>query len=392
VADFDDLFARARAVSIVAAAAHRGSRLRQRGEQARGPCPLCGGGEKSGSEPFSARVREGLWKCHACGASGDVIEFERLAGGHDGPLSAARALVGDIALPASAARPVPARPPKPAETLVDTVAIARVILAESVPAAGTIVEQWLWARGLDPHALPGGLGDGRGGAAVGLRFHPACPTAQWAVDGQPQRRAPAMVAPVAGPSALAWPACHVTYLAADGRAKANLGSDREGRPRPARKMFGRVGGGAVWLCRSVGANPLVVGEGIESAWALGTALGARSVVATLSLDNLQGGAVRGPGGELMLPARADPARPPFLVPGARDVVIGIDADMAPVRARVMAGGAACETVLDQRMRAELCAQLATQHWRRAGAAPRAWRPAWGQDFNDAAAAAQLGDR
>jgi hypothetical protein len=366
----DDLFARARAVSIVQAAHGRGVTLRVRGDGARGPCALCRAGEKSRSAPFSAKVKDGLWKCHGCGQSGDVIRFEQLAGGHDGPLSAARALVGDAARPAAAPRVArPERQQAEAEA-VASVDVARMMLAEAVSAVGTIVEAWLWARGLDPNGLPGGVS--------GLRFHPAFPVRAWAVGQGPDdvQRLPAMVAPICGPDGRPWPACHVTYLSRDGRAKADV--------RTARKMFGSVAGGAVWLCREAGANPLVVGEGIESAWALGQARRARSVAAVLSLDNFQGGAMRDPGGALMLPPVADPARPPFLVPGARDVLLGIDADMRPIRVKVRAGGVVRDQVeLGARARADLCAQLAAQHWRRIGAAPRAVRPDWGQDFNDA---------
>lgn len=374
----DDIFARARAVSIIEAVRARGGNLRARGDAARGACPLCGAGEKSKSSPFSAKVKDGLWKCHGCGQSGDVIKFEQLAGGHDGPLAAARALVGDDRRPLAAARVARPERAEPEPETVDSAEVARFILAGTVPAAGTIVEAWLWARGLDPHALPGALD-------AGLMFHPACPVRAWAVgaDAASVPVRPAMIAPISGPDGRPWPACHVTYLAADGRAKADL--------KTTRKMFGRMAGGAVWLCRAVGSNPLVVGEGIESAWALGQSLGARSVAATLSLDNLQGGAIRSPNGELMLPPAADPARPPFLVPGSRDVVIGIDADMSPVRVHVRAGGVVRrDVVLGSRARAELCAQLATQHWRRIGAAPRALRPDWGQDFNDAAVAVAKG--
>ncbi|OYZ15623.1 MAG: hypothetical protein B7Y35_06025 [Sphingomonadales bacterium 28-64-96] len=366
----DDIFTRARTVSIIEAVRARGGNLRARGDAARGACPLCGAGEKSKSSPFSAKVKDGLWKCHGCGQSGDVIKFEQLAGGHDGPLAAARALVGEDHRRASAPRIERARPAEPEPETVDSAEVARVILARSISWVGTIVEAWLWARGLDPHGLPGAVVQG------GLMFHPACPVRAWAVGAGPESvpTAPAMVAQISGPDGRPWPACHVTYLAADGRAKANL--------RTARKMFGRVGGGAVWLCRAVGANPLVVGEGIESAWALGQVMGARSVAATLSLDNLQGGAMRDDQGALMLPVAADPARPPFLVPGCRDVVIGIDADMSAIKAKVRAGGVMRLAELGSRERAELCAALATQHWRRMGAAPRALRPAWGKDFND----------
>jgi len=371
----DDIFVRARRdVTIRQAVLQRRGSLTGRGDKLRGACPLCSAGAKSKSAPFVIDQAEGWFKCHGCGAGGDVIKFEQLAGGHDRAIDAARALLNEI-LPAAKAREAraPVRAEAAAPKTVDSTAMARLILAEAVPAAGTIVEAWLWARGLNPHGLPGGVS--------GLLFHPAAPAWAWPVDGGPDdvRRVPAMIAPISGPDGRAWPACHVTYLAADGRAKAAV--------KTPRKILGQYQGGAVWLCRTVGANPMVVGEGIESAWALGAAMRARSVAAALSLDNLQGGAMRGPAGELMLPVAADPARPPFLVRGARDVVIGIDADMSPVKVKVRAGGIVRDQVeLGARARAELCAELACQHWRRVGAAPRAERPAWGQDFNDAAAA------
>ena len=370
----EDIFVRARRdVTIKQAVLQRRGVLQGRGDKLRGHCPLCGAGEKSKSAPFVVDQAEGWFKCHGCGQGGDVIKFEQLAGGHDRAIDAARALLNEV-LPAAKEREKrePKRAEKPEPETVDSTTMARLILAEAVPAAGTIVEAWLWARGLDPHGLPGGVS--------GLLFHPAAPAWAWGLDAGPDKvkRLPAMIAPISGPDGRAWPACHVTYLAPDGRAKAAV--------KTARKILGQYQGGAVWLCRTVGANPIVVGEGIESAWALGASLGAKSVAAALSLDNLQGGAIRGPGGELMLPVAADPARPPFLVRGARDVVIGVDADMSPIKVKVRAGGVVRDAVeLGARARAELCAELACQHWRRVGAAPRAERPAWGQDFNDAAA-------
>jgi hypothetical protein len=367
----DDIFARAaREVSIIDAVRQRKGVVTGRGDRLRGACPLCEAGAKSKSGPFVVDTRQGWFKCHGCDAKGDAIEFEFLAGGHRNKLEAARALLNEV-LPAAQEREKrePKRKAEPEIENVDSADVARFILAGAVPAAGTIVEQWLWARGLDPYALPGAL-------QTGLMFLADCPVRAWPIGGSDEDvpRRPAMIAPISGPDGRPWPACHVTYLAADGRAKADL--------KTTRKMFGKVAGGAVWLCRAVGSNPLVIGEGIESAWALGQVMGARSVAAVLSLDNLQGGALRDDGGALMLPVAADPGRPPFLVPHARDVVIGIDADMSSIKVKVRAGGVVRLAELGHRERAELCAALATQHWRRVGAAPRALRPAWGKDFND----------
>jgi DNA primase len=184
---------------------------------------------------------------------------------------------------------------------------------------------------------------------------------------------------------------HVTYLSADGRAKAGLRRS-DGSPAPARKFFGEARGAAFLLTDLDGPGPLIVGEGLETVWAVAGRFAAAGkhfrALATLSLANLQGSPLvhRDKGAFRLDAPRSDPDRLPFVVADAGDVIIAIDSDMAPVKARVCLSRRSPPVVrlLSSIERAELCGALASQAWTRAGAASvRIMRPRIGQDFNDA---------
>jgi hypothetical protein len=120
--------------------------------------------------------------------------------------------------------------------------------------------------------------------------------------------APAMVAPFADAQGLIR-GVHVTWLTPDGRAKAVLPAPRWQARGLARKMFGKVGGCAVFLTpygtERPDAGPLVVGEGIETTWSYAQELGRPCrAAAALSLENLQGHPVKLKGGALPLWALA----------------------------------------------------------------------------------------
>jgi hypothetical protein len=111
------------------------------------------------------------------------------------------------------------------------------------PAEGSLVEAYLWSRGLILEDVPD------------IRFHPAAPRGKPRAEGERELPPPhpAMVALARGvdgsPRGL-----HVTYLSLDGKGKAF--GDRS------RLMFGQMRGSAVRLA-SAGAV-LAVGEGIET--------------------------------------------------------------------------------------------------------------------------------
>jgi len=135
---------------------------------------------------------------------------------------------------------------------------------------------------------------------------------------------------------------------------------------------------------------LVVGEGLESTLSLMARAGAgvRLGAATLDLGNLEGGAlVDGPNDSLPLHnLRGDPARAPFTIADAGAVLVGVDADMKPLRQRWVQERprkAAIRRDVTGAERADICGALAASHWTQAGADSVAVaRPPAGADFND----------
>ncbi|WP_297538316.1 toprim domain-containing protein [Roseovarius sp.] len=126
------------------------------------------------------------------------------------------------------------------------------------PVGDTLAETYLRGRGISC-PLP-----------ETLRFMPDCwhPTA---------KRFPAMLTRVDGGEGFA---VHRTYLASDGRGKADVNPDR--------LMLGRVSGGAVRLTEAQG--PLVVAEGIETALSLSCGLlrTPATIWAALSTSGMRG--------------------------------------------------------------------------------------------------------
>lgn len=370
-----DLFERARKVAPATVARDHGVKLHARGLRARGPCPLCGAG-KSG-EPFMADIKGSLWHCFACGESGDSVGLEQELGGHRDRVSAARALVGEGARPTAPQRQFDRDEPALAET-VDSQAVADEIARGIRPARGTIVEAWFEARGINPAKID----------LKRLAFHPRCPVSAWRRDRGPDsvRHAPAMVAPLRPAADAALCGVHVTYLSPSGRDKAQL-RRRDGSLSPARKMFGRARLAGCFLTEMDGAGPLVVGEGLETVLSYATELPTARALAVLSLDNLQGRALRDADGCVPLwNLRSDPEAPPMVVPHAGEVRLLIDADMKPIRARIQRDrrGQRERSWIDGLTRSQICATLAVQAWRRAGGMPSAFRAPAGFDFNDVA--------
>lgn len=407
----DDLFERAFQAGDIEAVA--GVKLYPAGRQRRGECPLCGAskGKKSGGA-FSADPRAKVFKCFACGAGGDVVKLEHLLNSRvgEGLRDAAARLAGDAFAPRY--RPeaclsegyVPAqgfaanKPARPRRAVRETgpdddgawkIKVASQLWREARSARGTLVEVYLRVRGITGSVLDQALSL--------LRFHPAAYH-----SGPPDRPrlAPAAIGLVMaiGPAgtAMATGGVHVTYLAADGRGKSAL--------EPAKRMWGPQGWtradgvtrpGGVWLTRPDAGGPLIVAEGIESA--LSAAIlseiegkGSCRVVATLSLGALQGGWASDQYGRVNADMpKGDPEKLAFTWPEPSDapwgeVRICVDRDMSEIRVRCRkAGGGTWKRPLDGEARARICAGLAEQAWRAAGAnAVRIWAPAPGRDFND----------
>lgn len=150
---------------------------------------------------------------------------------------------------------------------------AKDLWTASREAAGTPVAAWLAARGLDGVAIP-----------PSIRFHPAAPF--YAGKGEKAIHCgPAMVAIVTDGGAVrgGFRGVHVTWLSADGRAKAEIVHAKTGEVFPARRMIGPAKGGHVRL--SPAAKLLAVAEGIETALSI-QHCAELPTFAALSLGNL----------------------------------------------------------------------------------------------------------
>ena len=181
---------------------------------------------------FSITPDGGAFKCFGCGASGDVIEFVMRAEGLDFKTALEFLSDGGAATPSN-------RSPPPAQhdgnNLAWRIEAAIAIWDSTSPAAGTLVETYLRARGLNIPIPPS------------IRYAPALrhgPTGQFF---------PTMVAAVQGPDRRIM-GIHRTFLRLDGKGKVPFTSPK--------MMLGRCAQGAVRFAK---AGPrLAIGEGIES--------------------------------------------------------------------------------------------------------------------------------
>jgi hypothetical protein len=372
--------------------------LRRSGQRWKACCPFHT--EKTPSFTVGEGTHGEFYHCFGCGAHGDLFKWLEEVEGWKFPEAMKRLLGGEVP---DARHPVQVEQRAPArkrQDFVSSTTAGRWIYQTAGPARGEIVERWLKARGLDPHAeFAPGL------APIDmLKFHARCPLGVWRVNDDPRnvREAPAMVAPFTDGDGLVR-GVHVTWLAPNGLTKAALPPLPDGGQRPGRKMFGRAGGSAVFLTPfACGAEvgPLVVGEGIETTWAFAQELGRPCrAAAALSLENLQGHPKRLRDGALPIwNLRADLERRPFLIEEPGGVIVLVDADMKPLRTHLdertgelrgpkvqeSQGGLPITREISGPERTQICAELAAQFWRHAGAASvSCQRPRMGLDFNDA---------
>lgn len=398
-------------------------------------CPACG---KPDARDTTLGLKGEGFKCFRCEAHGSVLDLIILAGKASTAIEGARFALG-LALDGSQDRPgwretgargssgtnaaAPrATPPAPrpvkryqkqvsvseAESAARRAAFVRLamtqILLERKPAAGSLVEQWLGARGLSVRAVPDAVarlffcpvafyGPAPRGSSHGLSDFIAarCRIGSWDFQGL---FAPAMVALIRSPG----DACkgvprgpcglHVTYLREDGRAKV-----RGPEGQSSRKMWGPSRGGVVLTATAPSQGPLFVGEGIETVLSVlqkyrggeGRAGQGRGL-AVLSLNNFQGGlGVDKFGRACWSPPVADPQRPAVTFPRAGKVVVLPDNDMAPLRGQDRQGvrTSSGKRIIEQAERCDVSGVLAAFNWRRAGAQGVAtMTPSAGRDWND----------
>jgi DNA primase len=361
-------------------------KLQRAGRGWKGLCPF----HQEKTPSFTVSPEKGYFHCFGCGAHGDIFAWVMACDGV-GFREAADRLAAQAGNYRTAG--VPERKAAPerhaVHDMVDSADVGRFIWNGAGPARGEIVENWLRARGLDV--------EGIAGAIDRLRFHPRCPVVPWRVNesaADARITAPAMVAPISDEMGRVW-GVHVTYLAADGKAKARLPKTARCEERPTRKIWGRTAGLAVWLTESPGDGvldgvPLIVGEGIETTWSWAERQQAPvRAAAALSLNNLSGIPKKLRDGSLPLwRPEIDPERAMFTVQDPGEVVLLVDADMKPLRdqkVQVARGEKPVRADISSLERSRLCATLATQAWRHAGARKvTAIRPPMGKDFNDLA--------
>lgn len=386
------------AQSLVGLVAKR-VKLRRSGRDWAGLCPFHQ--EKTAS--FTVSDAKGFYHCFGCGAHGSAIDWMIEAEGLDFRGAVAALLGGELPDARKPMQPAQRERVPLAEALVVPSATAgRWIFRTSSPARGDLVERWLEARECEPRfePLPGIF------AIDQLRFHPRCPWSVWKVGEEPEDHwltRPAMIVPIADPEGAVW-GVHVTYLSPDGRSKAALPRTRDGKERDARKIFGRLRGTvdpdrqpasravhcAAFLTppeTMCATAPLVAGEGFETTWSFAQGLGRHCrAVATLTLQNLQGYPETLRDGSVPLWSIKLSDRQPFTLPDAGEVIVAVDADMKPLRnqkVQLARGAKPVRADIGGLQRAEICAALAAQAWRRAGATSvRAVRPRMGADFND----------
>jgi putative DNA primase/helicase len=207
--------------------------------------------------------------------AGDWIDFDGNQGG--GPISAieeatglkGRALIAEAAEMAGVAPGAPARraAPTPLPSKRDAALEISHILSAAQPIAGSPVARYLTGRGLTVPGLtvPGG---------ADLLFHPdlthwETKTGYPAMLGQVRDRDGTVIG------------LHRTYLTIDEAAVTKAPLDK------AKKMLGRVAGGAVCLAELGDGDRLALCEGIETGLAAMTACAGLPVWATLSTSGLE---------------------------------------------------------------------------------------------------------
>lgn len=291
---FSEAFlAEVRARTSVVELVRRDVALQRAGREFKAPCPF----HTETSPSFYVNDQKAMWHCFGCGAHGDAVGW--MMRYHNMEFRDAVELLAQEAgmMPAKegqASRPKRAAVERPTQAKLDEDAAreverARQIWQQATPAGGTVVEAWLAARGIR-------VGD-MGGVPPSLRFQRAMPYwvrrgKRWEVIGE----WPAMVAGIQDSAAgAATPGriigVHITYLRADGGAKAPLPKHPDtGETLRARKMRGRKSGGTV---RFTPAMPrMVLGEGIETVMTAPYVRPDLGAWSALDLGNLVGAGVR----------------------------------------------------------------------------------------------------
>ncbi|MBU3262080.1 hypothetical protein KPG71_18825 [Roseovarius sp. PS-C2] len=261
--------------------------LRRAGQELSGPCPHCGGRDR-----FNINTRTGAFLCRQCDMrGGDVVKLVQEVLGL-GFLDALSWICGER--PAQmdakqmeerrrrAAKAEEKRQREAARYREQAIRDARRIWAAAQPAEGTLVRDYLAARGITPELMPV--------MPLALRFIPSHGYLK-KMDGETavRHRGPAMIAGVLSPRGEI-AAVHQTWIDPNpphGKAKIVVGEET----LPAKMVRGSKKGGAIRLSGDLGQfHTLVVAEGIETTLSAEVATGADGVAfwAGVDLGNMAG--------------------------------------------------------------------------------------------------------
>ena len=244
----DEVVSRAHAVPLDHEIHRRGIRLRRRGRELVGPCPVCGGTDR-----FAVHVQKQIWNCRQCRQGGDIIALVQHVDGL-GFHEAVASLTGGKC-PAPEPQHAPPAPLATATFAEERHRWAMRLWDDAGPIGGTVAERYLIeTRRL---VLPSDV------SPRVLRFHPACPFGKGAHH-------PCLLALYRAIAGDVPRAIMRTALTPDAR-------------KIDRKALGAIGGAAIKLSDDDDVSMgLAIGEGLETtlagmmkgfvpAWALGSA-------------------------------------------------------------------------------------------------------------------------
>lgn len=314
--------------------------LARAGREWTGPCPGIGCG---GNDRFSLNTAKNLFNCRICGAKGDQVRLVEFVRGIDfraaldwlcGPKQELTpAEIAERDRRAEENREREAR--KQVKYRREAIAAARSVWAETVPAEGTQVREYLTRRGIPADRYPK--------LPACLRFHPACRyMVQDDAGWREAHRGPAMIASIQAPDGKG-AAVHRTWIDLDQpKGKAVITDPVTGKDLKAKKTLGAKKGGAIRLSGPwAEGRIMVMGEGIEttlSALAAGMPEGA-VYWCGIDLGNISGGRIMGQGQRYAGMPDMDDLEAFVPPPWVRELILIRDGDSEPksTQAKLLAG-------------------------------------------------------
>lgn len=236
--------------------------LKRSGKYYKGLCPF----HPDRNPSFYINTHTNRYRCYACDANGDVIQFLMEIDGL-GFKEAIQQLAEMNGIIQTSGRPAILKKKKPRHIVTEKgkavsdkkeIEKARALYQTCSPAQGTLVETYLENRSIDPALLPDGI-------MLQLRFLPEMPYWHtWKNNSKPALIAkyPAMIATMQDKDR-AIRGVHITYLKPDGSGKAEI----QDKDNPSKKLVSKKMKGRPWGCAIRLGHPapvMLFSEGIET--------------------------------------------------------------------------------------------------------------------------------